>query len=77
MLEIKNQVNSDGTVCFNATGGSSLLIKVEDNKADVIELKADDADIYDGLVKTAYAYALRRGIAFNKDGIIWKESKCN
>jgi len=80
VVEIKNQVNRDGTVRFDvkgASGESNLILKISENKADVLEIKARDEDIYDGLVKTASAYAFRRGISFNKENILWKQTGCD
>jgi hypothetical protein len=76
MLTIKNKTNSDGTISFNADEGSSLKMKIDGSTANVVGLNAPDEDVYDGLVKTAYAYAQRRGFYFNKEGITWKPRNC-
>ncbi|MCL1789103.1 MAG: hypothetical protein FWG33_01965 [Oscillospiraceae bacterium] len=79
MLEIRNIKKEDGTVWFNVSGSSeegTLTMRIDNHQANVVEIKAKDADIYDGLVKTAEAYAVRRGISFNKENIIWKQTSC-
>jgi len=74
MLSISNVVNGN-TVTFNASDGSFLVIEIKENKASIIQRNADD-DIYDALAKTALAYARRRGIEFDKEGIVWKPTNC-
>ena len=76
MLVISNKSNDDGTVTFDSTDGSSLVMRIEDGKAEVTELNACDDDVYDGLVKTAAAFAVRRGFEFNREGITWKPNNC-
>jgi hypothetical protein len=65
MVQIKNQVQDNGNVRFTATGGDFLELCVADG-ASVVEIKAKDSDIYDGLLKTAVAYAFKRGIKFDE-----------
>jgi len=76
MLSISNIVNeNENTVTFNSSDGSSLVIRIENNKAQIIERNADD-DIYDALAKTAIAFAARRGLDFDKPTDL-KPSNCN
>jgi hypothetical protein len=66
MLAIKSNPNNDGTVIqFDSSDGSSLLMGINSGKAEIIEVKADDSDIRDALLKTAVAYASRRGAGFD------------
>ncbi|MCL2071574.1 MAG: hypothetical protein FWH07_04990 [Oscillospiraceae bacterium] len=76
MVAIKHEQTGDGIIRFSATGGGSLLMRIDNNQADVVEINAEDSVIYDGLVKTAAAYAIRRGIIFNREGILWKPTNC-
>jgi hypothetical protein len=91
MLQIKHEINDDGTIRFNAndkgegisvdSGASelaamnTLLLKINGSKGEIIEIIAEDGDIYDGLMKTAVAYAFRRGITFDKP-LDLKPTKC-
>jgi hypothetical protein len=65
LLSITNRVNENNTVSFSASDSSTLLLKICENKAEIIKVTADDEEIYDALIKTAVAYAFRRNLTFD------------
>jgi len=72
-MEIKHANNHDGTLGFYADGENTLVIRIDEplNRAEVVKIKAEDADSYTGLLKSAAMYTMQRGIVFSGEDIAW------
>ncbi|MCL2036330.1 MAG: hypothetical protein FWG83_02950 [Oscillospiraceae bacterium] len=78
MITIKHHDSGDGQIKFVASGNvneSSLTMKIDGSKASIVEIKSDDNDIRDGLLKSAFAFTSRRGVEFDAP-LNLKPSQC-
>jgi len=74
MLEIRNEKSGD-EVRFFSNHSDTLTMKIMGSKAEILEVKASDEEIYDALLKTAVAYAFRRNLTFDSPPQL-KPTKC-